>query len=317
MMDCTDRHGRYFLRLITRRALLYTEMIATGALLHGDRDRFLRHHEAEHPLALQVGGCDPGDLAGAAALAEAAGFDEVNLNVGCPSERVQSGRFGAALMAEPDLVARAVRQIGEASRLPVTVKCRIGIDDQPEASLFGFVERVARAGCDSFIVHARKAWLKGLNPKQNREVPPLRYELVYDVKRRFPELEIVANGGIRSLDAAAGHLAHVDGVMLGREAYRNPFCLAEVDRRFFGASAPAPSRRAVIDQLILYVEAERAAGTPLHRITRHILGLAQGLPGARAWRRHLSERGRAPGAGAEVIEQAAAMVDFDGLSRAA
>ena len=317
MMDCTDRHDRYFLRLITGRALLYTEMIATGALVHGDRDRFLCHHPAEHPLALQVGGNDPAALAASAAYAEAAGFDEINLNIGCPSDRVRAGRFGAALMAEPALVARGVRAMADAARLPVTVKCRIGIDDQPDRALFDFIEQVADSGTTSFVVHARKAWLNGLSPRQNREVPPLRYDLVYAVKQRFPALEIVINGGIRSLDAAAGHLDHVDGVMVGREAYQNPYCLADVDRRFFAGAVPVPSRRQVIDRLIGYAAAECADGTPLNRITRHILGLMQGLPGARAWRRHLSERAGRPGAGVEVIEQAAALVEFEPASRAA
>ncbi len=317
MMDCTDRHDRYFLRLITGRALLYTEMIATGALVHGDRRRFLRHHPAEHPLALQLGGSDPAALAASAAIAEAAGFDEVNLNIGCPSDRVRAGRFGAALMAEPALVARGVRAMRDAVSLPVTVKCRIGIDDQPDRALADFIERVADVGATTFIVHARKAWLKGLSPRQNRQVPPLRHDLVYEVKQRFPDLEIVINGGIGTLDAAAGHLDHVDGVMVGRAAYHNPYCLADVDRRFFADARPGLSRRQVIDRLIAYAEAECAAGTPLNRITRHIFGLAQGLPGARAWRRHLGERATRPGAGVEVIEQAAAMVDFDRASRAA
>ncbi len=317
MMDCTDRHDRYFLRLITGRALLYTEMITTGALVHGDRRRFLCHHPAEHPLALQVGGGDPAALAASAALAEAAGFDEVNLNVGCPSDRVRAGRFGAALMAEPALVAGAVRAMRAATSLPVTVKCRIGIDEQLDRSLFDFVAAVADQGATTFIVHARKAWLKGLSPRQNRELPPLRHDLVYAVKQRFPDLEIVINGGIGTLDAAAGHLDHVDGVMVGRAAYHDPYCLADVDRRFFADARPVPSRRQVIDRLIVYAAKECAAGTPLNRITRHILGLAQGLPGARAWRRHLSEHAARPGVGVEVIEQAAAMVDFEPEIRAA
>ncbi len=317
MMDWTDRHDRFFLRLISARARLYTEMITTGALIYGDRARFLAHHEREHPLAIQLGGNDPAELARSARMAEAAGFDEVNLNVGCPSDRVQSGRFGAALMAEPALVARAVQAMRAAVDIPVTVKCRIGIDGQPSDALFDFVGTVAEAGCRSFVIHARQAWLKGLDPKQNREVPPLDYPLVYRVKRDFPELEIVINGGIATLEAAAAHLDHVDGVMLGRAAYQTPYLLAEVDRRFFGAAAAPPTRRQVLEALLPYVEAECAAGTPLSAITRHILGLAHGLPGARTWRRTLSEGARRPGAGPQLILDAAAAVDFDGAAKAA
>ena len=317
MMDWTDRHDRFFLRLITRRTPLYTEMITTGALIHGDAARFLRYHEAEHPLAIQLGGSDPVDLAVCAKMAEDSGYDEVNLNVGCPSDRVQSGRFGACLMAEPDLVARSVGAMIRAVSVPVTVKCRIGIDRQPEDRLFDFVRRVSDAGCETFVIHARQAWLEGLSPKENREVPPLDYDLVYRIKRAFPHLTIVINGGIGSLDEAATHLTHVDGVMLGRAAYQTPYCLADADRRFFDDRRQPRSRREVIDDLIPYVEAETAGGTPLPAITRHILGLTQGLPGARAWRRHLSEQARKPGAGPEVILEAAKLVAFEQATEAA
>lgn len=317
MMDWTDRHDRFFLRLITRRALLYTEMITTGALIHGDAARFLRYHEAEHPLAIQLGGSDPAELAVCAKMSEDCGYDEVNLNVGCPSDRVQSGRFGACLMAEPDLVARSVAAMIRAVSVPVTVKCRIGIDHQPEDRLFDFVRRVADGGCRTFVIHARQAWLEGLSPKENREVPPLDYDLVYRVKQAFPDLTIVINGGIGSLDEAEAHLAHVDGAMLGRAAYQTPYCLADADRRFFGDRRAPRSRLEVIDDLIPYVEAAVAEGTPLPAITRHIMGLPHGLPGARAWRRHLSENARRPGAGAEVILEAAKLVAFEPATQAA
>jgi tRNA-dihydrouridine synthase A len=302
MMDWTDRHERYFLRLIARRALLYTEMIPTGAVLHGDPARFLRFDPAEHPVALQLGGADPGDLARAAELGAASGYDEINLNVGCPSDRVQNARFGACLMAEPDLVATCVRAIRAATCLPVTVKTRIGIDERDSYDfLCAFVEAVAAAGCRTLILHARKAWLSGLSPKQNREVPPLRYEVVHRVKSDFPELEVIVNGGIRTLDQALAQRAAVDGVMIGREAYHNPYVLAEWERALLGVAEPVPSRFEVARRLLPYLERERAVGTPLHAITRHILGLFNGLPGARAWRRHLSEAAHRPGAGPEVV----------------
>jgi tRNA-dihydrouridine synthase A len=285
-------------------------MVTAGAVLHGDRQRLLGFDEAEHPLALQIGGSEPADLAEAARIAEGFGYDEVNLNVGCPSDRVQSGRFGACLMREPDLVAEGVAAMRQATRLPVTVKCRIGVDDQdPERELPAFVERAAQAGVRSFIVHARKAWLEGLSPKENRDVPPLDYGLVYRLKATRPDLEIVLNGGIPDLDAAAAHLAHVDGVMLGRAAYQTPWVLAGVDTRLFGDPAPAAADRlAVVAALKPYVAAELARGTRLHAITRHILGLFQGLPGARQWRRILSEKATRPGAGLEVLDEAAAAV---------
>ena len=318
MIDWTDRHDRYFLRLITRRALLYTEMIPTGALIHGARARFLAHDGCEHPVALQLGGSDPAALGQCARMAADAGFDEINLNVGCPSDRVQAGRFGACLMAEPDLVARAVEAMRAQDSVPVTVKCRIGIDGQhPVDVLPKFVSRIRDAGCETVIVHARKAWLAGLSPKQNREVPPLDHDLVHDLKRAFPELEIVLNGGLASLDQAAAHLARVDGVMLGRAAYQTPYMLADVDRRFFGDDRPPRTRDQVIRDYLPYVSERLADGAPLNALTRHILGLCHGLPGARAWRRHLGEAARRPGAGIEVIEHAATLVDFTALPRAA
>lgn len=309
MMDWTDRHCRVFHRLLTRRAVLYTEMLTTGAVIHGDRARLLGFDASEHPVALQLGGCDPHALAEATRIGEAAGYDEINLNVGCPSDRVQSGRFGACLMKEPALVARCVEAMAQAVSVPVTVKCRLGVDDQdPAEALPALVGAVREAGCGTMIVHARKAWLKGLSPKQNRDVPPLDYAQVYRLKRDFPDLRISINGGIASLDEAEAHLAHVDGVMLGRAAYQNPYILAEIDRRFFGARTPPPRRGEVVECLIRYVEAELAKGQHLHGMTRHILGLFQGQPGARAWRRHLSENAPKPGAGVEVIRDALAQV---------
>jgi tRNA-dihydrouridine synthase A len=313
MMDWTDRHDRFFLRLISKGALLYTEMVTTGALLHGPRERLLAFDAAEHPLALQIGGSEADELARAAEFGQAAGYDEINLNVGCPSDRVQSGRFGACLMAEPDTVARGVAAMIAAVDLPVTVKCRIGIDDMEDfPGLKAFVEEVAAAGCRSFTVHARKAWLQGLSPKENREVPPLNYETVYRLKRELPQLEIAINGGIQSLEEAEAHLAEgMDGVMIGRAAYQNPYLLAEVDRRFFGAAEEPPSRREVVERLLPYIEARRAEGMPLKSITRHILGLYNGLPGARLWRRYLSEEAHREGAGPEVV--AAAMEKVEAL----
>jgi tRNA-dihydrouridine synthase A len=305
MMDWTDRHCRFFLRLISRRVLLYTEMVPTGAIIHGDRARFLGFHPDERPLALQLGGAEPSDLAHCVEAAAAAGYDEVNLNVGCPSDRVQHARFGACLMAEPELVGRCVAAMAAASALPVTVKTRIGIDERDSyADLKDFVETVAAAGCRSMTVHARKAWLQGLSPKQNREVPPLDYGRVYRLKEDFPELEIVLNGGVQSLDEAAQHLERVDGVMIGRAAYQNPYVLAEADRRVFGEDRPPPGREAVVRALLPYAAEQCAEGVPVKSITRHILGQFNGLPGARAWRRHLSEAAHRPGAGPEVIEAA-------------
>ncbi len=305
MMDVTDRHLRYLLRLISRRTRLYTEMITTGALLHGDRRRFLAFHRKEHPLALQLGGSEANSMAECAALAADAGFDEVNINVGCPSDRVQSGRFGACLMAEPHLVAECVAAMREASPLPVTVKTRIGIDDQDSFdALLDFVDTVSAAGCETFIVHARKAWLSGLSPKQNREVPPLRYEVVERLKSERPHLEIVMNGGITTLDDAEAHLKVVDGVMLGREVYRNPWLLADVDRRLFGEPQTLRSPEDVVLAYLPYVEARLKEGVPPARMARHLIALFPGVPGAKNYRRILSEDVRQAGAGTEVITAA-------------
>jgi len=309
MMDRTDRHERYFLRLISRRVLLYTEMVTTAAILRGDRRRLLAYHEAEHPLALQIGGADPAALAACARVAQDAGYDEVNLNVGCPSDRVQSGRFGACLMAEPEVVAAGVAAMARAVRIPVTVKCRIGVDAlDGYRHLHAFVARVRDAGCRTVAVHARKAWLSGLSPKENREVPPLRYDRVYRLKADFPELEIVLNGGVASLSAAEEHRRHVDGVMIGRAAYDNPYFLAHADAMIFGEATPPPSRRAVLTGFLPYVEARLAEGVPLHRMTRHVLGLFAGQPGARAWRRALCESARRADAGPGAIVAAAGAI---------
>lgn len=305
MMDWTDRHERYFLRLLSRRTLLYTEMVTSGAILFGDRARFLALDPAEHPVALQLGGADPKALAAAAAAGEEAGFDEINLNVGCPSDRVQNARFGACLMAEPALVARAVEAMRAAVNLPVTVKCRIGVDERDGyEDLRAFVETVAAAGCETFIVHARKAWLTGLSPKENREIPPLRYELVHRLKEDLPELEVILNGGLQSLEQAVAERGRLDGVMIGRAAYQNPYILAEADRRFFGETAAPPTRRQVAEAMIEYLRRELAAGVPLKSMTRHILGLYNGLPGARAWRRALSGIAQNGADGLETVENA-------------
>ncbi len=309
MLDWTDRYCRYFLRQISRRVVLYTEMITTGALLHRDPARFLDYHPEEHPLALQLGGSDPDELAACARLAREWGYDEVNLNVGCPSDRVQSGRFGACLMAEPELVAECVRAMGEAVDIPVTIKHRIGIDDMDSyGQLTRFVAHVSAAGCYSFIVHARKAWLQGLSPKQNREIPPLRYELVHRLKGDFPGHEFIINGGIKTMGEIEHQLRHVDGVMIGREAYQNPWLLATADNRLFGVGRSIPTRLEVVERMRPFIEQQMAKGVPVHRITRHMLGLFQGQPGARAWRRHLSEHAHRPGSGAEILDQALAHI---------
>lgn len=308
MMDWTDRSCRFFHRLLSKNTLLYTEMVTTGAVLHGDRERLLGYDAAEHPVALQLGGSDPAELAACARIAEEWGYDEVNLNVGCPSDRVQSGRFGACLMAEPDLVARLVGAMREAVSIPVTVKSRIAIDEMEEwPTLDQFVRTVSAVGCTHFIVHARKAWLKGLSPKENRDIPPLRYDLVHRLKQENPQLTIAINGGIRTLDEAAEHLATLDSVMIGRAAYETPYILADADRRLFGGE-PGPDRCAVVEAMAAYAEERMRQGAPLSAITRHMLGLFQGLPGARAWRRHISENAHLPGAGPEVLLKAAALV---------
>lgn len=314
MMDWTDRHERFFLRLISAQVRLYTEMVTTGAILHGPRDRLLAFDPAEHPVALQLGGSDPAALAECARIGADLGYDEINLNVGCPSDRVQSGRFGACLMAEPDLVADSVAAMRAVVDVPVTVKHRIAIDNQPEwDTLIDFVDRVAAAGCERFIVHARKAWLEGLSARENREVPPLHYDLVYRLKAERPDLHVTINGGIEDLDAAAEHLRHVDGVMLGRAAYQNPYVLADADQRFFGSQAEVRSRHEIIEAYCPYIEREIAAGRHLIGMTRHILGLFNGLRGARAWRRYLSENAPgfagAPAEAAAMVRAAASLVD--------
>ena len=313
MLDWTDRHCRYLLRLISRHTLLYTEMVTTGAILHGMHTRYLRHDTSEHPLALQLGGSEPAELAECARIGADSGYDEINLNVGCPSDRVQSGRFGACLMAEPALVAECVAAMGNAVGIPVTVKTRIGIDDMDSyAALADFVATVAGAGCNTFIIHARKAYLKGLSPKENRTVPPLKYEYAWQLKADFPQLTMVVNGGITDLDAAAQQLRHVDGVMLGRAAYHDPYLLADVDRRFFADAHPVPSRAQLVEDMLPYIERELADGTSLKQITRHMLGLFQGRPGARLWRRHLSQHAVRPGAGSDVVRQALEIIrQFD------
>ncbi len=305
MMEWTDRHCRFFHRILTRRARLYTEMVTAPALIHGPRARLIGFDPAEHPVALQLGGSEAKALAECARLGEAEGYDEINLNIGCPSVRVQRGAFGACLMREPSLVGDCVAAMRAAVRVPVTVKCRIGVDDcDPGQSLFGFVETVSRAGCETFIVHARKAWLKGLSAKENREVPPLDYELVYALKRARPDLTIAINGGITTLDDTQAHLAQVDGVMMGRAAYQTPWVLAEVDRRLFGANHAAASRFEIVEAFMPYLARELANGVPLNVMTMHILGLFNGLPGARAFRRHLSENAIKRGAGLDVVRAA-------------
>jgi tRNA-dihydrouridine synthase A len=313
MMEWTDRHCRVFHRLLTRHARLYTEMVTADAVLHGDRERLLGFSAVEHPIALQLGGSDPAKLAAAAAIGASLGYDEINLNIGCPSDRVQEGRFGACLMAEPDLVASCVAAMRARVPVPVTVKCRIGIDDQDaEASLDRFIGTVADAGCAVFIVHARKAWLKGLSPKENREVPPLDYARVHRLKAARPGLTIVVNGGLTSLEEARDQLRHVDGVMLGRAAYQDPYILAGVDREFFGALKPVPSREEVLEELATYATAHMARGGRLNNITRHILGLYHGQPRARRFRRHLSELAVGPDASLDVLRDAIVIVRGEG-----
>jgi len=308
MMDWTDRHCRVLHRTLTSRALLYTEMLTTGAVLHGDRERLLAYDPVEHPVALQLGGSEPADLAQAARIGEAEGYDEINLNVGCPSDRVQSGRFGACLMREPELVAECMAAIGAAVKVPATVKCRIGVDEQdPEESLFRLVDLCAAAGVRHFVVHARKAWLKGLSPKENRDIPPLDYPLVWRLKAERPELTIVINGGIGSLDEACEHLRHVDGVMLGRAAYHTPDLLGQADARIFGEAGTVTPFEAV-ERYRPYMARELAKGTHLAAMTRHMLGLFHGVPGARAWRRILTVEGVKAGAGLEVVDRALAAV---------
>jgi len=310
MMDWTDRHCRMFHRLMTRRGRLYTEMLTSGAILHGDRQRLLGFDRVEHSVALQLGGSNPRDLATAAKVGEDFGYDEINLNVGCPSDRVKEGRFGACLMAEPALVAACVAAMKKAVTIPVTVKCRIGIDDQdPETALDALAQAVVAAGADALIVHARKAWLNGLSPKENRDIPPLDYDRVYRLKASMPDVPVVINGGIASLAEARAHLAYVDGVMLGRAAYQEPWRLLNVDPELFGEAAPFASMKEVFEAMMPYIERELAAGTRLHSITRHFVGAFHGVPGARAFRRYLAEHGVRAGAGPEVLRAAIALVE--------
>ncbi|WP_298253418.1 tRNA dihydrouridine(20/20a) synthase DusA [Bradyrhizobium sp.] len=309
MMDWTDRHCRMFHRLMTRRGRLYTEMLTSGAILHGDRRRLLAFDAGEHPVALQLGGSNPRDLAASAKIGEDLGYDEINLNVGCPSDRVKEGRFGACLMAEPDLVASCVAAMKAAVAIPVTVKCRIGIDDQdPETALDTLARAVVAAGADVLIVHARKAWLSGLSPKENREIPPLDYDSVYRLKAAMPHVPVIINGGVRSLDEAKQHLLHVDGVMLGRAAYQEPWRLLGVDRELFGEPSPHATMKDVFEAMMPYIARELAAATRLHAITRHFVGAFHGVPGARAFRRHLAEHGVKAGAGVDVLRDAIALV---------
>jgi tRNA-dihydrouridine synthase A len=310
MMDWTDRHCRVFHRLLTRRARLYTEMLTSGAIIHGDRARLLGFDASEHPLALQLGGSDPADLATSAKIGEDFGYDEINLNVGCPSDRVKDGRFGACLMAEPELVASGVAAMKRAVRIPVTVKCRIGIDDQdPEISLDTMARAVIGAGADALIVHARKAWLNGLSPKENRDIPPLDYDRVYRLKAALPHVPIIINGGIASLEQARAHLDHVDGVMLGRAAYQEPWRLLGVDTLLFGEPAAHATMKDAFAAMLPYIERELSRGTRLHAITRHFVGAFHGVPGARAFRRHLAEQGAKPAAGVNVLREAIALVN--------
>lgn len=309
MMEWTDRHCRSFHRLLTRRALLYTEMLTAGAVIHGDRARLLGFDAAEHPVAVQLGGSDPQALAEAARICAGLGYDEINLNVGCPSARVQGGRFGACLMAEPQLVGDCVAAMKAAVSVPVTVKCRLGVDDQDtEAALDTLTAAVVAAGVDTLIVHARKAWLKGLDPKQNREIPPLDYTRVYRLKAVHPDLTIVINGGVSTLAAAREHLAHVDGVMMGRAAYQDPSQLLAVDPEIFGVAAGFDSLQATVQAFLPYIEQELAKGTRLHAMTRHMLGLFRSVPGARAFRRHLATEGVKPGADRNVLTDALALI---------
>ena len=310
MMDWTDRHCRVFHRLMTRRARLYTEMLTTGAILHGDRGRLLGFDASEHPVALQLGGSEPRDLAQAAVIGEDFGYDEINLNVGCPSDRVKDGRFGACLMAQPALVARGVAAMKRAVKIPVTVKCRIGIDDQdPETALDILARGVIAAGADALIVHARKAWLNGLSPKQNRDIPPLDYDRVYRLKAALPDVPIIINGGIAGIAETRRHLDHVDGAMLGRAAYQEPWRLLSVDPELFGEAAPHTTMKDVFEAMTPYIEDELRRGTRLHSITRHFVGAYHGVPGARAFRRHLSVHGVGCDAGVDVLREAVALVE--------
>lgn len=306
MMDWTDRHCRFFHRQLTLHTRLYTEMVVSDAVIHGDREYLLGFHDIEHPVALQIGGSDPKKLREASKIGADFGYDEINLNIGCPSDRVQAGRFGACLMQEPDLVAECYTAMQSAVDVPVTIKCRLGVDAQEiENTLPEFLEKVSRAGCTHFIIHARKAWLKGLSPKENRDVPPLNYELVRQMKVRFPQLEIILNGGVKTISDARAETAELDGVMLGRAAYQDPWILTEVDSEFYGSSTPVPTRDAVVDALIAYTRSIESQDRSTKAIIRHIMGLYAGLPGARLWRRTLSETGATGVLPSQIIETAA------------
>jgi len=310
MLDWTDRHDRYFLRLFSRHTLLYTEMVTTGAILHGDRDYLLGFDNTEHPVALQLGGSSPSALAECSKIAQDWGYDEVNLNVGCPSNRVQNGAFGACLMAKPDLVAECLHTMQQAVDIPVTVKHRIGIDDLDSYELLHrFIETVSSAGCSTFLVHARKAILQGLSPKQNRDIPPLKYDWVYRIKEDFPELEIIINGGIKTLVETQAHLQHLDGVMIGREAYHNPYILAEADALLFDDHDDMPDRQEILRRFLPYVEKEMANGIRLTHMSKHVLGLFHAQPGGRKFRQYISENAFKPGAGIEVLENAAKLIN--------
>jgi tRNA-dihydrouridine synthase A len=319
MLDWTDHHERYFLRLISKNALLYTEMITTGALIHGERDRYLHYNTEEHPIALQLGGSNPKELSICTQMAVDYGYDEINLNVGCPSQRVQKGAFGACLMREPSLVADCVNTMqNKANGRPITVKNRIGVDDhEGYEKLYYFIQTVAEAGCQTFIIHARKALLKGLSPKENRDIPPLDYPMVYQLKKDFPQLNLVINGGIKTLAACTQHLHHVDGVMIGREAYHNPYLLAHVDQQFYDSPQTSPSREQILQQYLNYIQQQLKKGIPLNHMTRHILGLYHGIQGAKAWRRHLSEYGSRSGANEKVVHKAAGHVNYPPLKERA
>jgi tRNA-dihydrouridine synthase A len=309
MMDWSDRHCRHLWRIISQHAFLYSEMVTTGALIFGEADRFLRFHSAEHPLALQLGGSDPVDLAKCSKMAEQWGYDEVNLNCGCPSDRVQNGMIGAILMAHPQRVADCIKAMQDSVSIDITVKHRIGIDDMDDYSgMCRFVETIAKTGCTTFIVHARKAWLQGLSPKQNRDVPPLNYAMVQKLKAEYPELEIIINGGIKTLQAGLEQVDMLDGVMVGREAYSNPYLLAEVDKLFYADDHAIPTPLEVAAQYIDYCREELSNGTRLHHVSRHMLGMFQGIPGAKSFRRHISENAHKPDAGIAVIEDAVALI---------
>ncbi|MDH5393116.1 MAG: tRNA dihydrouridine(20/20a) synthase DusA [Gammaproteobacteria bacterium] len=310
MLDWTDRHERYFLRLISHHALLYTEMVTTGAIIFGDRDRYLHYNNEEHPVALQLGGSDPGQLAECTRIAADYGYDEVNLNLGCPSNRVQNGSFGACMMAEPDRVAECLVAMQQAAKIPVSAKTRIGIDDKDSFDeLVHFIGTLHEAGCNDFIVHARKAILKGLSPKENRSIPPLKYDVVYQIKQLFPQCHISINGGVKTLQQVTEHLKQVDGVMMGREAYHNPYLLADIDRVLFDDHHQVLSRHQLVESMFPYIENEMQKGVRLHSIVRHMLGIFQGVKGTKAWKRYLSESVQRTDAGIEILKTALTLVD--------